>query len=491
MVRVAVVQGGLGRNMRLFFLLAGMAAAAMAQPTPIKTLIFSGHNNHDWRSTTPFLKRILTESGRFDVRVEEEPAGTTAATLAGYDLLVLDYNGPRWGAVTEAAVAGFVRSGKGLVGVHAAGYAFAGLEVLGDRHVGTGKFEPAWPEYFEMLGGRWQAGPPKTGHGDRHSFKVRFTDPNHPIARGLGESFIATDELYHSMQMHPGAKVLAVAFDDPKRRGTGKEEPILWTVNYGQGRVFMDQLGHDLTAMAEPGFIATFLRGAEWAATGGVSPPLEKPKPLRVLVVTGGHSYDAAFYTLFEGSPEIQWVHACSNTQAFQEDIRGRFDVLVLYDLHTEIGETQKKNLRDFVEGGKGVVVLHHAIADYGSWNWWYEEVVGGRYLLKPEGAQPASTYKHDVEVFAEPVGKHPITASVGPLHFVDEGYKHMWISPRVNVILATNNPLWDGPLAWISPYQKSRVIYIQLGHDEIAHRNPGYRALVRNALVWSAGRLP
>lgn len=475
--------------MRLLCLFLGLSWILPAQPAPIKTLIFSGRNNHDWRSTTPFLKKILVDSGRFDVRVTEEPAGATSATLAGYDLLILDYNGPRWGAETEQALDAFVRSGKGLVGVHAAGYAFAGLPILGDRHVSTGKIEPAWPEFFAMLGGRWQAGPPKTGHGDRHSFQVKFTQPDHPIASGLGSGFVATDELYHNMQMHPGANVIATAFDDPKRRGTGKNEPILWTVNYGKGRVFMDQLGHDITAMAEPGFIATFLRGAEWAATGRVTPPLPKPDPVRVLVVTGGHSYDTSFYTLFEGYEDIRWAHATSHTEAFKDDLRGRFDVLVLYDFHAEIGEPQKTNLQRFAESGKGILVLHHAIADYGNWEWWYRDVVGGRYLLKPDGDRAASTYKHDVEVMAEPVGRHPIMSGVGPLHFVDESYKSMWISPHVQVILETRNPEWDGPLAWISPYGKSRVVYIQLGHDAVAHRNPGYRNLVRNAMLWCSSR--
>ena len=112
-----------------------LAACCAAQTAPIRALIFSGRNNHDWRTTTPFLRKILLDSGRFDVRVIEEPAGTTAATLAGYDVLVLDYNGPRWGEATEKAVEAFVRSGKGLVAVHAATYAFGGLAVLDRKSV--------------------------------------------------------------------------------------------------------------------------------------------------------------------------------------------------------------------------------------------------------------------------------------------------------------------------------------------------------------------
>src|SRR5208337_609767 len=56
------------------------------QPGKIRVLILSGRNNHDWRTTTPFLRKTLVESGRFDVRVEEEPMGITDATLAAYDV---------------------------------------------------------------------------------------------------------------------------------------------------------------------------------------------------------------------------------------------------------------------------------------------------------------------------------------------------------------------------------------------------------------------
>jgi uncharacterized protein len=240
---------------------------------PVRVLIFSGQNNHDWRSTTPFLRQILLDTGRFDVRVTEEPRGITSATLAPYDVLVLDYMGPRWGEETERAVVDFVRSGKGLVAVHGASYAFTGMEILGDGHARTGRTEPPWPEYLEMVGGYWAKEEPATGHGRLHSFKVRFRDSSHPIAQGLGDSFIATDELYHHLRLRPEARILARAFSDPETGGTGKEEPILWTVHYGKGRVFYTALGHNVAAMREVGFVTTFARGAEWAATGKVTLP--------------------------------------------------------------------------------------------------------------------------------------------------------------------------------------------------------------------------
>lgn len=466
------------------------------KPGMVRVLIFSGRNNHDWRTTSPFLKQVLLDSGRFDVRVEEEPVGVTSETLAAYDAIVLDYNGPRWGDVTEKAVAGFVRSGKGLVAVHGASYAFTGIELLGDGHKKMGIKQPPWPEYLQMIGGYWSEETPKSGHGQRHTFPVKLVNREHPITKGMPESFLATDELYHNLRLTAQVNVLATAFDDLKMGGTGKDEPILWTVAYGKGRVFHTTLGHDLAAMQEAGFVSTFVRGTEWAATGAVTlPPAAAAlktnlPPLRLMVVTGGHDYPTTFYTLFEGVEDFRWDHAASNHEAFRNDLRPKYDVLVLYDFSKVITEAEKTNLRSFVEDGKGLVVLHHAIVDYPDWEWWYKDVVGGKYFDKAEGNTPASTYKHGEELIVQPVISHPITARVGPLHLWDETYKGMWISPTVTVLLRTDNPASDGPVAWVSPYAKSRVVYIQLGHDEKAHLHAGYQNLVRDAIRWSAERI-
>lgn len=477
------------------YLSPALPDAAAEQPGAIRVLILSGRNNHDWRATTPFLRKILLDSGRFDVRVNEEPAGLTGETLAAYNVLVLDYNGPRWGKVAEQAVEEFVRSGKGMVAIHAASYAFGGLEVLGDRHVRTGIHEPPWPEYARMIGAAWSEEEPKSGHGRKDCFRVKPADSQHPITKGLPEGFLVCDELYHNLRVRPGIHVLATAYDEPKLGGTGKDEPVLWTVAYEKGRVFHTVLGHDPAAIQEPGFVATLLRGTEWAATGAVSLPasfaLDAPNKdaVRVMVVTGGHDYEPSFETVFEGPREIRAM-VNPHPIAFRSDLRRRYDVLVLYDTVQELEESQRKNLRDFLESGKGLVVLHHAIASFNSWPWWYQEVVGGRYLLNPDGSTPASTFKHDVELGVRPVLRHPITRGIEPFHIWDETYKGIWISPKVQVLLQTDNPASDGPVAWISPYEKSRVVYIQLGHGRSAHVHPAFRVLVRNAILWAAGKV-
>jgi len=208
--------------------------------------------------------------------------------------------------------------------------------------------------------------------------------------------------------------------------------------------------------------------------------------PPRVLLVTGGHDHELSFYAMFASEPAFVY-NVNPHPKAFRGNMVKQYDAVVLYDL-ADADEAERANLRRYLEAGKGLVVLHHAIADNQDWPWWYEEVVGGLYRLKPSGAQPASKYQHDVDFEVRPVGKHPILDGVGPFRIRDEAYKDMWRSPKTQVLLETDQPLNDKALAWVSPYAKSRVVYIQLGHDHYAHENPSYRRLVKNAIAWAAG---
>ena len=98
--------------------LAG-SAYTRAADQPIRVLIFSGQNNHDWKTTTPKLKAILADSERFKVDVTDHPDQSTTETLANYDLILSDWNAwgdakvKDWPAATREAFLNFIRSGKG------------------------------------------------------------------------------------------------------------------------------------------------------------------------------------------------------------------------------------------------------------------------------------------------------------------------------------------------------------------------------------------
>lgn len=258
------------RILALFALLASAWPAAAQQK--IQALIITGQNRHDWKATTPVLRKIMEDTGRFEVRVVEEFRGAGPEMLAPYDVVILHYDDKRkpdlrWGERAENALLNYVRGGKGAVVFH---FAMAAFE--------------HWPEYEKMCGANWR---PNNGHHSaRHDFKVDIKDSGHPITRGMKASFPQpSDELYANLKWQPQGSyhVLATAWDDHKLYhgkarqpipGDGINQPMLWTVQYGKGRVFTDALGHDPAAMRSAGFIATFVRGAEWAATGNVTIPL-------------------------------------------------------------------------------------------------------------------------------------------------------------------------------------------------------------------------
>lgn len=244
-------------------LLAGLAAAqagAARKAKKVQVLIFSGQNNHDWRHTTPHLREMLEKTGRFEVRVTDEPRGITADSLKYYDVIVDNYNGPPWGQATEEALTAFLHDhGKGFVVIHAANNCH--------RH---------WKEFERLIGGAWRRG---AGHGSMHRFNVRITDKEHPISQGMHDFHHTLDEFYHRMTMFDTAHVIANAFSSKKYRGTDRVEPIAWVVQYGKGRVFQTVLGHDLRGMRGLGFIALVTRGTEWAATGKVTLPVPADLP--------------------------------------------------------------------------------------------------------------------------------------------------------------------------------------------------------------------
>ena len=74
--------------------LAGVIAVACISmpvwgqiPAPVRVLILSGSNNHDWRKTTPHLQQILDANDRFTVRITEQPNTLSAQDLAETDVI--------------------------------------------------------------------------------------------------------------------------------------------------------------------------------------------------------------------------------------------------------------------------------------------------------------------------------------------------------------------------------------------------------------------
>jgi type 1 glutamine amidotransferase len=248
----------------LLFLFYGTAIQAKDKAM-INVLLFSGRNNHQWQKTTPLIKTILEESGKFKVTVTNHPEKTDPKSLQQYDLIISNWNtwpevtGHRWNTALEKAFLKFIASGKGFLNIH------AGSSTLQD-----------WPEFQQIAGGTWGKG--VTNHGPVHIFKVKITDRNHPVMMGLKDFYIK-DELWNATKFHKDIHILCTAYSTPESKGSGKDEPVAVTTKYGKGRGFYLVIGHNKATMLNRAWQTLLLRAAQWTAGRNVTIPAQKPWP--------------------------------------------------------------------------------------------------------------------------------------------------------------------------------------------------------------------
>jgi type 1 glutamine amidotransferase len=228
--------------------------------------------------------------------------------------------------------------------------------------------------------------------------------------------------------------------------------------------------------------------------SAAVAGEVAEPGKTRVLVVSGGHPFEQEpFFQVFKDNPDItyQAVEHPKAQALFKADAAKAYDVLVFYDMHQEISDEAKADLLARLKEGKGLVVLHHAIADYQNWPE-YAKIIGAKYYLEPtvvDGVdKPRSAYKHGMHFTiraADP--NHPVTRGVKEYETVDETYKWFDVAKDVHPLLTTDEPESNHVIAWAKTYANARVVYLQSGHDHTAYENPNFRRILRQAIAWTA----
>jgi len=232
------------------------------------------------------------------------------------------------------------------------------------------------------------------------------------------------------------------------------------------------------------------------AAIPGASRASAPGRPIRVLVIVGGHDYERdPFAAMWAALPGVEWTLA-EHPDAHRLLAPGeaaRFDVITFYDLWQKIDDASKRNMLGLTRAGKGLVFLHHALGGYEDWPE-YARLVGGRWSSRTRvvygKAKAPSTYQHDVRmklVVANP--RHPVTAGVGPFELVDETYGGFDVDHDVRPLLTTDEASSERVVAWEHTVGRSRVVYLQAGHDHVAYASPSYRRLLLQAICWAARR--
>ena len=263
---------------------APFAGRTVKHSARIKLLIVEGVSNHDWQHRLALVREILAREGSFDVDVSITPSQANDPAWASwhpdfskYDVVLSAYNNlggkAQWPAAVQQAFEKYVRNGGGFYVYHEANNSFA-----------------EWPEYNQMIGLGWRnknfgkaivvrpdeslqvipAGEGgDTGHGARADVVVHQLG-EHPIHAGLPRAWRAADIEVYRYARGPATNLTVLAYATDAQ--TQLQFPIEWTVQYGQGRVFVSTYGHVWADQKDPkgmkcaAFQTIMVRALKWLA---------------------------------------------------------------------------------------------------------------------------------------------------------------------------------------------------------------------------------
>jgi hypothetical protein len=115
----------------LFALAFGPAAAAAEPSAQVTVLLITGDDlgAHDWREISETTRQVLVESGKFEVRVCEDPRILDSkAALDDYEVIVFTRYNRKTPVISDQAkenLLGYVKSGKGFYVQHLASASFS------------------------------------------------------------------------------------------------------------------------------------------------------------------------------------------------------------------------------------------------------------------------------------------------------------------------------------------------------------------------------
>ena len=164
----------------------------------------------------------------------------------------------------------WIKSGKAFIGFHAATDTFKNSDA-----------------YCDMIGGHFAGHP--WGAGGEHAFVVH--EPGHRVTAMFPERFRWQDEIYqYDLRYKPENLRVLLSLD--MQASSPKEPwhvPVAWVRDYGKGRVFSTNFGHNDATWHNPMFQKHMLEGIAWAvgrfdAPAAPNPDLQAAEYLRSVV---------------------------------------------------------------------------------------------------------------------------------------------------------------------------------------------------------------
>jgi uncharacterized protein len=232
---------------------------------------------------------------------------------------------------------------------------------------------------------------------------------------------------------------------------------------------------------------------------GTISEAADAPKPLRVLMVTGGccHDYEKQKKILSEGisaRANVEWTIVQEGTERnvkvsiySNPDWSKGYDVVLHNECYGAVDDVAfVENIAKAHFDGVPAVMLHCSTHSYrvAKTDEWRKAV--GQTSMSHEKAR-------DLEVKTVD-SKHPIM----------QGFPATWLDPKDE--LYKNEKLWpnfvtlaqaygeetkkDHAVIWTNTYGKARVFGTTLGHSNVTVQDPVYLDLVARGLLWACDKL-
>jgi len=200
------------------------------------------------------LTQLGQQTGKFAVDCTQDCAADfTKENLQKYDIVAfyttLDL--PIADADREYFFKEWVpQKGHGVLGFHSAGDTFH-------------EFEPYW----DMMGGTF------IGHPWNANAKITLInhDPDNPCVKPFGEDFVIQDEIYMYRHWQPEKVRVLLSLDysrsptsSPVPTEFGYHVPICWVKEYGQGRVYYNNLGHNEASWTNKAYLESITNAVDW-----------------------------------------------------------------------------------------------------------------------------------------------------------------------------------------------------------------------------------
>ena len=216
-------------------------------------VLFSGGVGHPFEQTSPILARLIDEAG-WDCRIETDldaaladlpAAGLFAVNALYWSMTQGEKYAPlraQWARELQPgqmdAMETFVANGGRLFALHTS-------TICWDT-------EPRWRQ---LIGGGWEWG--VSHHPPYGPITVDLTGAGESLSEGQSH-FDLVDEAYHNLAPAADCTVLATA-----DLGEGPQ-PLAWNRDFGEGKVAVDALGHDVRSLEQPDHAALIRAQLKW-----------------------------------------------------------------------------------------------------------------------------------------------------------------------------------------------------------------------------------